>query len=73
MAIIQSKIVPTEYDVYHENGRYVLTDDRGRKFKGIILAWALRRAEAAQDPSDPIHHPPYPSPHDPKEDEHGRS
>lgn len=42
--------------------RVVLTDDRGRRFSGRTLAKALVRADRAQDPTDPIHHPPYPSP-----------
>lgn len=61
---IHSRVVPTEYDV--ESGRglrcHVLIDDRGRRFSGLTLAGALRRAERAQDPRDPIHHPPFPSP-----------
>lgn len=65
-ATIFSHVVPTEYDVeIHSIGigkRVVLIDDRGRKFFGISIKHAFRRAEAAQDPTDPIHHPPYPDP-----------
>lgn len=61
--IITSKIVPTVYDlVYTESGEVILTDDRGRQFHGPYLGAAIKLAEAAQDPHDPIHHPPYPSP-----------
>lgn len=42
----------------------VLIYDRGRRFSGLTLKSALRRAEKAQDPADPIHHPPFPSPKD---------
>lgn len=64
--IVASQVVPTEYDVERMPviGRFVLTDDRGRKFSGFSLSSAFRRAEKAQDPRDPIHHPPYPSPKD---------
>lgn len=41
-----------------------LTDDRGRRFTGLTVARAFARAERAQDPADPIHHPPYPGPKD---------
>lgn len=40
----------------------VLIDDRSRRFVGFTLNSAFRRAERAQDPADPIHHPPYPNP-----------
>lgn len=61
---IRSRIVPTEYDIESGRGlrRHVLIDDRGRRFGGLTLAGARRRAERAQDPRDPIHHPPFPSP-----------
>lgn len=63
-SIVCSEIVPTEYDVEHTPvlGLFVLVDDRGRRFPGLTLRGAFRRAEQAQDPADPIHHPPYPSP-----------
>lgn len=38
--------------------RVVLVDDRGRRFAGFTVQFAFRRAEKAQDPADPIHHPP---------------
>lgn len=62
--IIASQRVPTEYDVSRTPrlGLYVLNDDRGRRFSGFSLHAAFRRAESAQNPADPIHHPPYPSP-----------
>lgn len=41
-----------------------LIDDRGRRFTGLTLAKAYARAEKAQNPADPIHHPPYPCPKD---------
>lgn len=61
---IRSRIVPTEYDVEAGRGlrRHVLIDDRGRRFGGLTLAGARRRAERTQDPGDPIHHPPFPNP-----------
>jgi hypothetical protein len=65
--IKSSNVVPTEYDVSTEPRRLgrsvvVLIDDRSRRFTGRTLDAAFRRAEQAQDPSDPIHHPPYPAP-----------
>lgn len=60
---VQSRVVPTEYDVETDaQGRVVLVDDRSRRFTGSTVAAALARAERSQDPADPIHHPPYPSP-----------
>lgn len=59
-----SKAVPTEYDVRREGARYVLSDDRGRRFGAFTLKGAFRRAERAQDPRDPIHHEPFPHPED---------
>lgn len=61
-----SRVVPTEYDIERTPvlGLYILTDDRGRRFSGRSLDSAFRRAERAQDPNDPIHHPPYPDPKD---------
>lgn len=63
-SIITSKVVPTEYDMECTPvfKLHVLIDDRGRRFAGHSLQAAFRRAEKAQDPADPIHHPPYPSP-----------
>lgn len=63
MAVVTSKVVPTEYDVEEAPfGRVVLIDDRGRRFVSFTLQHALRKAEKAQDPRDPIHFPPYPGP-----------
>lgn len=62
--ILTSHRVPTEYDVTKAHGLWVLQDDRGRTFHGLTKTAAYRKAERAQDPSDPIHHPPYPSPGD---------
>ncbi|MFJ2662534.1 hypothetical protein [Arthrobacter koreensis] len=62
--VYQSKVVPTEYDVSRNGLTYVLNDDRGRTFTGRTFTSALRRAERAQDPNDPIHHEPYPHPSD---------
>src|SRR5699024_6703219 len=60
---VTSSRVPTEYDVESLSfGRVRLTDDRHRRFVGLGLKRALARAEAAQDPNDPIHHDPYPAP-----------
>lgn len=61
---VYSKRVPTEYDIERTPvlGLVVLSDDRGRRFSGFSLTGAFRRAEKAQDPADPIHHPPYPDP-----------
>lgn len=67
MGIINSEVVPTEYDIVQTDRplrRVELVDDRGRCFHGLTLKQAFRRAERAQDPSDPIHHPPYPAPND---------
>lgn len=63
-SVIASQVVPTEYDVERTPvfKPHVLIDDRGRRFAGHSLQAAFRRAEAHQDPADPIHHPPYPSP-----------
>jgi len=63
-SVISSQVVPTEYDVWREGARYVLSDDRGRRFSGFTLKRAFARAEQAQDPSDPIHHEPFPHPAD---------
>ncbi|WP_311879121.1 hypothetical protein [Microbacterium forte] len=64
--VISSKCVPTEYDIetISRAGITIITliDDRWRRFSGLSLRSALRRAEAAQDPRDPIHHRPYPDP-----------
>lgn len=64
--VIGSKRVPTEYDIetISRAGITIITliDDRWRRFSGLSLRSALRRAEAAQDPRDPIHHRPYPDP-----------
>lgn len=64
MATIHSELVPTEYDVLTRSRlgltHYTLIDDRGRRFTGMSLRAAFNRAELAQDPTDPIHHPPYP-------------
>lgn len=58
-----SEVVPTEYDVEQtKRGRVVLVDDRGRRFVALTLRGAFHKAERAQNPHDPIHHPPYPSP-----------
>lgn len=62
MAVIASSVVPTEYDYWVEGLTHVLMDDRSRAFRGLTRKRALSRAEAAQDPTDPIHLPPYPSP-----------
>ena len=62
--IITSKVVPTEYDVSRDGKKYILSDDRGREFKGRTLEAAFRRAERWQDPQDSIHHDPYPHPDD---------
>lgn len=62
--IYHSEVVPTEYDVSRNGVKYVLTDDRGRTFRGLTFNSAFRRAERAQDPLDPIHHEPYPHPSD---------
>lgn len=60
---IFSEVVPTEYDIETtKSGRVVLVDDRGRRFIGLTLSGAFRKAERAQNQADPIHHPPYPSP-----------
>lgn len=62
VSILSSNIVPTEYDVEY-TGRFhrpVLIDDRNRRFSGLTLTRAFHKAEAIQDPTDPIHHPPYP-------------
>lgn len=62
-SIVHSERVPTEYDVVAAPlGRIGLSDDRGRVFTGWTLRSAFRRAERAQNPLDPIHHPPFPSP-----------
>lgn len=61
-SIVASAVVPTEYDVT-DNGRTVtLSDDRLRSFTARTLNSALRKAERAQDPADPIHHEPFPDP-----------
>lgn len=58
-----SEVVPTEYDVEQtKRGRVVLVDDRRRRFVALTLRAAFRKAERAQNPHDPIHHPPFPSP-----------
>lgn len=62
--VYHSTVVPTEYDVSRDGLKYVLNDDRGRIFTGLTFKSALRRAERAQDPNDPIHHEPYPHPSD---------
>lgn len=60
---MHSEVVPTEYDVERTRlGLHVLIDDRGRRFTGLTLKHAFHRAERAQDPSDPIHRPPFPNP-----------
>lgn len=61
-SVIWSQVVPTEYDVSRDGLRFVISDDRGRRFIGLTFAGALRRAEKAQDPLDPIHHEPFPDP-----------
>lgn len=61
-SVIGSRVVPTEYDVSRDGARYVLSDDRGRLFRGLTFKRAFKRAERAQDPRDPIHHEPYPDP-----------
>jgi hypothetical protein len=59
--IIASRVVPTEYDVERDNlGRHILIDDRARRFVGWSLPAAYRKAESQQNPSDPMHHEPYP-------------
>lgn len=60
--VIRSAVVPTEYDVETRGLLVVLSDDRGRRFSGLTLAAAFRKAERAQDAADPIHHEPFPSP-----------
>lgn len=64
--MIRSERVPTEYDIetISRAGITIVTliDDRSRRFSGLTLASAFRRAEGAQDPEDPIHHDPYPAP-----------
>lgn len=65
--IVLSRRVPTEYDVEVRAllgllPLVVLVDDRCRRFAGLTLRAAFRKAEKAQCPADPIHHPPYPSP-----------
>lgn len=64
--IVRSKRVETEYDVFPTRRlgltSITLSDDRGRRFQGLTLNRAFQRAERAQDPTDPIHHPPFPSP-----------
>lgn len=59
---LRSKVVPTEYDVEVRDGQVVINDDRGRNFTAHSFDEAFERAEAAQDPADPIHHHPFPSP-----------
>ena len=63
---IQSKRVPTEYDVETEQafGLAIITlvDDRSRRYSGFSLRGSLARAERAQDPRDPIHAAPFPAP-----------
>lgn len=61
-SIVRSKVVPTEYDVTNNGRTVTLSDDRLRSFTGITLKSALRKAERAQDPKDPIHHEPFPDP-----------
>ncbi|WP_417219605.1 hypothetical protein [Arthrobacter sp.] len=63
-SVINSEVVPTEYDVGRDGRRFVLVDDRGRRFAGLTLQRAFRHAERAQDPRDPIHHEPFPHPGD---------
>lgn len=60
MAVIQSKVVPTEYDVWEDGAETYLMDDRGRRFRARTAEEAFALAETAQDPTDPIHHKPYP-------------
>lgn len=64
--VIGSRRVPTEYDVatITRAGITIITlsDDRWRRFSGLSLASAFRRAEAAQNPADAIHREPYPDP-----------
>ncbi len=64
--VIGSRRVPTEYDIetISRAGITIVTliDDRWRRFSGLTLRSAYRRAEAGQDPRDPIHHRPYPDP-----------
>ena len=43
-------------------GLPTLVDDRSRRFTGLTLKRAFKKAERAQDPRDPIHHPPFPDP-----------
>lgn len=63
---VWSKRVPTEYDVESEKvlgiSIFTLVDDRSRRFSGFSVNGALTRAERAQDPQDPIHSAPFPSP-----------
>lgn len=61
---VRSHVVPTEYDVEQRDGQVVLSDDRGRKFNAYTFDKAFAEAEAHQDPADPIHHEPFPSPAD---------
>lgn len=56
---VRSAVVPTEYDVEVNGRRVLVSDDHGRKFTARSLKRALRKAERAQDPSDPIHYPPF--------------
>lgn len=63
---IFSERVDTEYDISTTSllglALVTLSDDRGREFQGVTLNQAFRRAERSQDPTDPIHHPPFPNP-----------
>lgn len=60
--MLLSHVVPTEYDVWEEDGQMILMDDRSRTFTADTLDAAFALAEAAQDPDDPIHHEPFPHP-----------
>lgn len=58
-----SERVPTEYNVeIGPRGLPTLVDDRSRRFTGLTLKRAFKKAERAQDPRDSIHHPPFPDP-----------
>lgn len=61
-SIVRSAVVPTEYDVTNNGRTVTLSDDRHREFTARTLNGALRKAERAQDPNDPIHHEPFPDP-----------
>lgn len=59
---IHSKRVPTEYDVSRTRYGVVLSDDCSREYESFTLKSAFAKAERDQDPTDPIHHDPFPDP-----------